>query len=488
MLASEPKSSPKYLVVDDEIVRKRQKEAFIKPTALPIEAGIFVETYDEALQVLKSNSNIVLCFVDLRIPLNKQEKYEKDDGESKNWIEQAQEIIELKNEYGVKLLEQIRNIDTYIFSAYAQESLLKRVADIYKVVRGCFEKPGIPETIQEEIKPYLGLFSQEKAVSPLTKSFDYSSLDEETSFFVRSRTVEIKKLAKRATEDIMDIGNYIIEVKDKLEYGNFYRWLEAEFSWSIRTAARFMSVAQRFNSDILSEVDLLPTALYTLAPLSVPEEAVAEAIERARQGEIITEKKAKAIKAKYKALKEKVEPQNIEQLESSQNRERVITVPCVSEPSPSLPEKDRPKQEILGVVPSQNAVQNSWWQLGSHNRLFCGEPKSQEFFKNLPKDIALDISFLPRKDFSLIPPIESNSTLTFHSKYEDLDLDSLIEDYINTATRGKDLVVFNYLYYVGLLNLTESLNCYFWVAEPDLKKCERILTIWREKGSVMRIA
>ena len=154
---------------------------------------------------------------------------------------------------------------------------------------------------------------------------------------------------------------------------------------------------------------------------------------------------------------------------------------------PSLPE-NKIKQKILSVVPSPNAVKNSWWKLGEHHRLFCGEPKSQEFIKRLPQEnIGLSITFLPDNDFSLIPSIEAIVACIFHLKDEDTDLDSVIKPLIEKTTQPDEIIVFNYLYYIDLLDLTEQLGCHFIVAEPDLEKCEHILTMWREKGSVERI-
>ncbi|MGK7947278.1 MAG: DUF3102 domain-containing protein [Xenococcaceae cyanobacterium] len=473
-------SNPKYLVVDDEIVKQKQKEAFVKPMSLPFEAAIFAETYEEALEILKSNSNIILCLVDLRIPLNKQDKYKKEeDGQIKKWIELAKEELELKNENGIKLIQEIK-VDTYIFSAYAEEELLEQIASLNKIVKGYFEKPYNAEEIKAKIGYYAQKFvSNKNNISSLSKSFDYSSLDKETSSFIQSRTFEIKKLIKRSVEDIINIGNNLIEVKERLGFGNFYDWLEVEFNWTSRTAVRFMSVAQRFNSDNVSDLNnILPSALYQLAAPSTPDEAVTEALERAKVGETIDPKTAQAIKSKYKAKAKEKETESIITSSNPEQAEKIST---------KFEQIARPKQKILSVVPSQNAVKNSWWQLGENHRLFCGEPKNKDFIKSLPKDIALIINFLPKRNFSLIPSVSSIFSFTLHSEYSDLDIDSLIAEAIKTSTKPKEMVLFNYIYYAELLELVEKFQCYFWIAEPDLNKCQEILTIWREKGKVERI-
>jgi len=50
--------------------------------------------------------------------------------------------------------------------------------------------------------------------------FNYSALDSETRIVVRQRTDEIKTLVRRSAQDIIDIGNKLIEVKEQLGYGN----------------------------------------------------------------------------------------------------------------------------------------------------------------------------------------------------------------------------------------------------------------------------
>ena len=481
------KLTPRYLVVDSQTVRTNGQERFAGLMRLPVEAGIFVGSYEGALEVVRSDAHIVLAFVDLGVP-----KSSSQEGLGKEFLARKKH---LKDEWGVKLLPQIKDIPTFIYCSSANKSTIRAEADCHENVIGYTVKPFVLREL-EVIKPYREKYFPPEKYAPLSPSFDYSSLDEETLAFVQLRTEEIKRLARKSSQDVIDIGSSLIEVKERLGYGKFYDWIDVEFSWSSRTAVRFMRVAGRFreDSDRLAYLNILPSALYILAPVSVPEEAVAEAFERAEQGETISEKTAIAIKAKYKALKEqadsKVQSQEVEQVEpgGAENRESRLSVDSVSQPLSGLPEKKAPpKQEILAVVPSQNAVKNSWWQLGEHHRLFCGEPRSKEFLKRLPKDIGLSLTFLPKNDLSLVPSIESIFSFTFQSKYDDLDLDFLMKASIRTTTKPNEIVIFNYIYYIELLEVAEKLGCYFWVAEPDLEKCEQILTMWRKKGSVKRM-
>lgn len=124
----------------------------------------------------------------------------------------------------------------------------------------------------------------------------YDSLDVETRIVVQQRTSEIKTLMRRTAQDIIDIGQKLIEVKAKLGHGLFGAWLQVEFEWTDRTARRFMAVAETFKSDtvsVLANVDA--KALYLLATPSAPESAREEVLQKAGSGEHITYDRAREI-------------------------------------------------------------------------------------------------------------------------------------------------------------------------------------------------
>ncbi len=119
-----------------------------------------------------------------------------------------------------------------------------------------------------------------------TNFFDYTALDAETRIVVQQRTTEIKALMKRAASDIIEIGQKLIEVKERLGHGNFGPWLKAEFDWHQNTAGNFMRVAEKFTNFVNLD-GIAPSALYLLAAPSTPESARIEAIARAEEGEPI---------------------------------------------------------------------------------------------------------------------------------------------------------------------------------------------------------
>lgn len=123
--------------------------------------------------------------------------------------------------------------------------------------------------------------------------FDYGQLDVETRITVRQRTEEIKTLVRRSAQDIIDIGNKLIDVKQRLGHGGFGEWLDQEFGWSDQTARRFMHVAEF--AKINTSVDFgkfQAKALYLIAAPSTPEPARSELVERSNSGEDITAGKA----------------------------------------------------------------------------------------------------------------------------------------------------------------------------------------------------
>lgn len=134
-------------------------------------------------------------------------------------------------------------------------------------------------------------------------AFDYAALDAETRIVVQQRTGEIKSLMRRTAQDIIDIGQKLIEVKARLGHGSFGVWLKAEFEWSQYTAINFMRVSEKFGN-FPNLGDIAPSALYLLASPSTPDAARDEALQRAATGEVITFSSARDITSKHKAALE----------------------------------------------------------------------------------------------------------------------------------------------------------------------------------------
>ncbi|PSB25036.1 DUF3102 domain-containing protein [Chlorogloea sp. CCALA 695] len=132
--------------------------------------------------------------------------------------------------------------------------------------------------------------------------YNYTMLEPEIKIVVQQRTSEIKSLIHRSAQDIFDIGQKLIEVKEKLGHGRFVMWLNTEFNWSKSAAQRFMQVARQFKRGNFTDLKIASSALYLLASSNTSIAARQEALQRATQGEIINYSAAKSIIAQHKKI------------------------------------------------------------------------------------------------------------------------------------------------------------------------------------------
>lgn len=154
------------------------------------------------------------------------------------------------------------------------------------------------------------------AAEILPATFDYADLDAETRIVVQQRTSEIKTLARRAASDVVEIGQKLADVKERLGHGQFGQWLSVEFDWSQDTAGRFLAVAAKFGQ-IPQIAEFAPSALYLLAASSVPDEARADAVARANVGQPITVATAKVIIAEHQPERPADQFATLEQIEAA---------------------------------------------------------------------------------------------------------------------------------------------------------------------------
>jgi hypothetical protein len=121
-------------------------------------------------------------------------------------------------------------------------------------------------------------------------TFNHELANNETSF-VLNCALEIKRLHKQTQENIIKIGQLLLEVKRKLAHGQFTEWTEQEFSWSTDTAQRFMNAAKLAEEKpqiavFANQIDT--SALYLLCKPSTPKAIIEEVTTRAEAGERIT--------------------------------------------------------------------------------------------------------------------------------------------------------------------------------------------------------
>jgi hypothetical protein len=243
------------------------------------------------------------------------------------------------------------------------------------------------------------------------QGFDYDVLTPEIRIIVRGKTSELKSLMRRSAQDIIDIGQKLLEVKEQLGHGNFRDWLKAEFEWSVRTAARFMQVTTQFKNANLAHLNIAVSALYLLAEPSTPEKARQEILELAKKGENITYTKAKTIVSESQELdRPNVFPSTTVDISAQAMEDNLLTA---SEPCRSLPTHERLelKDEVnsgatgllVETVPTKECYKD-WLskedsevaaelqpQVSNHIRILSIEQKNPESSANLPR--AFELTF-----------------------------------------------------------------------------------------------
>lgn len=163
--------------------------------------------------------------------------------------------------------------------------------------------------------------SDDNAIAPAVVNtiqaddFNYDALSMENRTVIKFHTDAIKERIRRTTQDIIEIGERInafdfkkpqeileagemlLYVKEILEHGEFIDWVKTELKWKPKTIQRIMGVARRFNGKNLTDLKILPAALYYLSAPDVPDIA--------REGLTITQKVAKSIVFQCEELSEK---------------------------------------------------------------------------------------------------------------------------------------------------------------------------------------
>lgn len=139
--------------------------------------------------------------------------------------------------------------------------------------------------------------------------------------FCAAQAEAIRVLGKRVVGDIIEIGQRLITVRDKLPDGHWLSWLKDEFDWSQSTAWRFMQVAKGFGGHLFTvnnDLQIDASALYLLAGPTVSVEVREAAIESAESGEHITKAKAEEMIAAAVSKKEQAFREAFQKIEEEQ--------------------------------------------------------------------------------------------------------------------------------------------------------------------------
>jgi DNA repair exonuclease SbcCD ATPase subunit len=137
--------------------------------------------------------------------------------------------------------------------------------------------------------------------------FNYNQVSLDEALEIRACAERVRSRLKRTTEDIIEIGRELSDVKSKLPHGSFLPWVESEFGMAERTARNFISVHSVYGGKSAIVADLNLNALYELAAPSTPE-PVRELIEqKLDDGEKVTLADIRAEKYKVKTAQREAE-------------------------------------------------------------------------------------------------------------------------------------------------------------------------------------
>jgi hypothetical protein len=474
------------LIIDDEIaVNENDREDCLLDIGVQPELAYFASNYEEAIKILQKDSNIVICFVDYKIPKNKIDKYN----------------FEEKNDaWGLSLIPQINSINKQativVYSSYVDKSYLQNEALKFEGIVAEFY--GKPEGIQYRKKLY------ESALKKRS-SFNYQELDEQTELFVREKTQQLKTLIKRTTQDILDIGKYLSEIKQTLEHGQFTAWVKAELDFSYESAWRFMSTYEKFKNFNLKDLNFSHvTALYELSDPEIPQVELNQLVEASvRSGEAITRTTALNLKNKYKKTRKQIEKTLLKTKESDSNATEaqsndsdVQDLPLLLEDSSSRGDRETvdseispkiinatdletTKNEIVKLIPRPKI-----WSLGPklEHTIFALDPNSQDFIKRLPLKISLCLAFPTVKNWQ--PRFEHYESITnFHSQYQDLDhlmLMESIDRIVQITTESDNNVVVCYIPHPAILSLIHQLGCRAYIADPKYENCLDLIEFFQK--------
>lgn len=364
------------------------------------------------------------------------------------------------------------NVKGILLSAHKSDLELKQIRNKYDWLVDSIPKP----LNKDKLKNAVNSFTGNSEIS----AFNYASLDQTTAEFLLQETKEIKSLMKRTVEGIIETGERLHRVKQRLQHGEFMTWVENEIKCHYSTALHFMRVWETFGDqkEQIADVGINVSVLYLLSAPSMPEQLRTEIVEMAKAGNPISFAEAKRLKKEYGERKSNNSP--------TEKEETITTIDVTADSASTQVETSKlnssKKQQIVAVIP-QLKPEAKFWNLGKH-LLYCGSAQDPEFREHIPEKVSLNIGFPDSTSWlkETLFPAQAKSTLVFHSVFQDLDLVTLrniIQKSIELCTESGEEILFSFLPYPEMLVLAENLKCRCFIAEPDLKRCQNIVTFWK---------
>jgi len=125
--------------------------------------------------------------------------------------------------------------------------------------------------------------------------FNYSDLPTPVAAELQAVTNRIKERLTRQVTDIIETGRDLIDVKSKLDHGQFEPWLNTSFNMTMRTAQNYMRAAEYMadKSEIVSF--LTPNTMYLLSAPSTPEAAQRQVLDDLEAGKSVNHREVREV-------------------------------------------------------------------------------------------------------------------------------------------------------------------------------------------------
>ena len=133
----------------------------------------------------------------------------------------------------------------------------------------------------------------------LPPGFDYGYVGDNLAGDLRVRACRIRN---RMAASVIETGRELLEVKGRLEHGQFIAWIEAECSLSPRSAQRMMLAVEWAEGKNDTVSHLPPAIIYALSAPTIPAEIHDAVLTRIKAGERVD---PDAVKAEIADVKQK---------------------------------------------------------------------------------------------------------------------------------------------------------------------------------------
>ncbi len=180
-------------------------------------------------------------------------------------------------------------------------------------------------------------------------------MQELTEFNIEKTTAEILILKDQTAQNIIEIGRRLIEVKERLEHGEYLKWLKEKVDFTERTAQRFVKVATVFSNT--TPVSHLGTRKL-LALAGLDEEDRQEVMRENKVEDMTTRELEKVVKEKKeikKQLEEEQELSNELQEEIKEKEKQIKTLQNEIE-NIQIPKKEIIEKEVVKEVIPENLI------------------------------------------------------------------------------------------------------------------------------------